>query len=125
MPVLAAGLADVAVAHAHPAVLLGLEQHLLDQAAVVLLHESPLGQLAAVVLEPVRQLVADGLELPQAEDARTAARWHPPVEPGARIGAAEEARKLRLELCDLIEQRASSGALVYFWAEYTRCRCCQ
>src|SRR5436305_10238117 len=125
MPVLTAGFADVAVAHPHPAVLLGLEQHLLDQAAVVLLHQRALGQLAAVVLEPLGQVVTDGLELAETEDARTAARRHPPVEPGAGICAAEEAGQLRLELRDLVEQRTPSGALVYFRPDYSRRPCRQ
>ena len=67
MPVVAAGLADVAVADAHPAVLLRLEQHLLDQAAVVFLHERTLRQLAAVQLETLGQLVPNVLELAEAE----------------------------------------------------------
>src|SRR5438045_7023827 len=125
MPVVAAGLADVAVADAHPAVLLRLDQHLLDQAAVVLLHERPLGQLTAVPLEPVRQLVPHALQLAQAEDARPAAGAHAPVEPGTRVGAAEEVRELRLELRDLVEQRAACGALVNSRPRYSRRPQCQ
>src|SRR5437763_8195962 len=94
MRVMAARLPDVAVPHPHPAVLLGFEQHLLDQTAVLLLHERPVRQLAAVHLEPLRQLVAHALELAKAENARAAARGHLPVEARARIGAAEEARPL-------------------------------
>src|SRR5438067_1237731 len=109
---MAARLPDVAVPHPHPAVLLRLEQHLLDQAAVLLLHERPVRQLAAVHLEPLRQLVAHTLELAEAEYPRAAARGHLPVETRARVGAAEEARQLGLELRDLAQQGTARRALV-------------
>src|SRR2546429_553416 len=95
MPVMAARLPDVAVPHPHPAVLLRLEQHLLDQAAVLLLHERPVRQLAAVHLEPLRQLVAHALELAEAEYPGAAARGHLPVAARARVSGAEEAPPCR------------------------------
>jgi hypothetical protein len=72
MKVLAARLADVLVADPHPLVLLGREHHLFDQAPVARLDIGPVAEQGAVLGKPLSQLVADPLELRQAQQPRTA-----------------------------------------------------
>jgi hypothetical protein len=112
VPVLAAALADVLVRDPHPLVLLGLEQHLLDPAAVLLLDVGAVPERLAGVVEALCEVVSELLELREGEQARSAARAHPPVEARAREGRAEEGRELRFEAGDLLEQRAPGRALV-------------
>jgi len=62
-------------------------------------------------VQPLRQLVADLLELPQIEQARLggyATRW---LQPAHWPGGHEGVRKLPLELRDLSPQGAASGTL--------------
>jgi hypothetical protein len=109
--VLAARLADVLVCDPHPLVALGLEQHLLDPAALLVLEVGALGERAAAVGDALHELVAELLELPQREDAGASARAHAPVEALARVGRAEQRAELGLEARDLVEQGAAGRAL--------------
>ena len=89
-----------------------LEQHLLDEAPVLLLHVGSVGQRAAGVLDPRNEVVAQLLELGELQQAGAAATGHGPVEVLARPGGAEQLRQLCLELADLTQQRAPGRALV-------------
>jgi hypothetical protein len=73
VPVLAAGLADVLVADPHPLVLLRREHHLLDQPPVALLDVGPVAQQPPVLVQALRQPVAQLLELAQRKHPGTAA----------------------------------------------------
>src|SRR5919198_549828 len=112
VPVLAAALADVLVGDPNPLVMLRLEQHLLDQAAVLLLHVGSVGEHSAGLLHPGRQVVAQFLELDQAEHPGPAPRAHVPLEALARPGGAEELCQLLLEPRDLVQQGAPGRTLV-------------
>jgi hypothetical protein len=59
----AARLADVLVPELDPAVLLGCDEHLLEQPAVPLLLRPPLVQRAAQVLDADGELVTEMFEL--------------------------------------------------------------
>jgi hypothetical protein len=101
--VLAAGLPDVGVRDSDPLVALGLELHLLDQAAVLLLDVGAVVQRAAGLRQPLREVVAELLELAERQDPRPAARADLPLEARAWIRRAEELRQLGLEPGDLLE----------------------
>jgi hypothetical protein len=109
---MAAGLADVLVRHPDPFVVLGVEQHLLDEAAILLLHLGALAQRVPRVGHTGREFVAELLELCQRQDARTGLRRHAPLEALARPDGAEELRELLLEPRDLVAQRSPRRALV-------------
>src|SRR3954451_5918418 len=106
MPVLAPGLADVLVGDPNPLVLLGLEEHLLDAHAVLLLDVGAVAELAAGAGEALGQGVAQRLELGQREHPRTSARADRPLEPLPGPGRAEQLGELVLQARDLIEERA-------------------
>ena len=112
VPVLAAGLADVLVRHAHPPVGSGIEEHLLDQLPVALLHVGAVGEGAAAVLHTGRQVVAELLELGQGEKARAAARRARPTRSPCGARWSRTARRARPPGADLVEQGAPCGALV-------------
>jgi hypothetical protein len=72
VPVLAAALADVLGGDPLPLVLLGVEQHLLDLAAVALLDVGALGERQAHVAQALGEVVSERLELGQGQQPRTA-----------------------------------------------------
>src|SRR5688572_16383604 len=113
MPVLAAALADVLVPDAHPLVLLGLEHHLLDQPAVLLLDPRAVGQRPAHVVEPLGEIVAERLQLAEGEHPRPASGRHAPVEASARVRGADQRGQVRLEPAALLEQVAPGRPLVW------------
>ena len=96
VPVLAARLADVLVADATHLCSSGAEHHLLDPAAVQLLDVGAVAeQRSRVSLQPVREVVAQLLELREATaGAGRAARGDAEVEALARVGGAEERGEL-------------------------------
>src|SRR4051794_19821286 len=98
MPVLAALLADVLRRDTPPPVALRLEHHLLDQAPVAVLDPGAVGQRAAGIRDPARQLVAELLELRQRQQPRPAAATADGRvrHVGARPGGAEDRRELAL-----------------------------
>src|SRR5215207_5712778 len=91
---------------------LRLEQHLLDQAAVLILDVGPLAECTAGGGDALGEVVAQLLELAQREDARSAPGAHAELEALARPGRTEETRELLLQPSQLVEQRPSSGPLV-------------
>src|SRR3954464_13846771 len=112
MPVLAPGLADALIGDPDPPVLLGLEEHLLDAHAVLLLDVGAVAELAAGAAQALGQLVAQRLELGQREHPRAPARADRPLEPLAGPGRAEQLGELVLQARDLIQERAPGGPLV-------------
>jgi hypothetical protein len=112
VPALASSLADVLVAHDHPSVPLGLQHHRFDQAAVVLFDRRAFRHRTLNVVDALRELISQTLELAQREKTRTPARRDPPIESLARKHGAEEPRQLGVESRDLVEQIASGSALL-------------
>src|SRR5215210_6473020 len=111
MPVLAPPLADVVVRDERPLVAFGLEHHLLDPAAIALLHGGALVELSAVTLEALGEVIAHPLEL--GERARSdARRAHAPLEALTEEGGGEQVGRLALEARDLLPQGDPRGALV-------------
>jgi hypothetical protein len=100
----AAGLADVIVRDAHPAVALGGGDHRLDQGPVGMLGVVPAPELALGVAKPQRERVADPLELAGPEHARPPGRTDPPFEALAGEGLAEEGAEPALDPGDLAAQ---------------------
>ena len=76
----AARLADVLGRDPHPLVALGREQHLLDQAAALLLGVGALRQRTPGVLDAGGQLVAQLLQLGERKQPRPAAAGDLPLE---------------------------------------------
>jgi hypothetical protein len=85
-------------------VVLRREEHLLDQAPVLLLHVGAIRQGGSAAPHTVGQVVAQFLELPERKQSGARPAGHPPLEALAGPGRAEEGRELGLEALDLIEQ---------------------
>jgi hypothetical protein len=114
VPVPAAGLADVLVPELDPCVAAGIEQHLLQEAAVSLLLPAALVQHPAYLPNADDEPVAELLELRQREESGLAAAPGPADRDhvGPRPGRAEKLCHLRLQVGDLLTEGAASGALV-------------
>jgi hypothetical protein len=110
----AAALSDVLAGHAHVLVALGVEHHALDQSPVFLLACRSLGEVGADRAQPLGEVVANALELSEAEDARTGEPGDRPLESVAGVGGGEHLGQLALELGDLVAQRPARGTLVDF-----------
>jgi hypothetical protein len=110
VPVLAAGLADVRVADAHPFVLARLEEHPLDQDALGGLALALAGGPLAHVGHAAGEVVADALELAEAEQARP--RDAHTGRAGRQSRGDQRGRMLTFEVCDLVAERAPGGAFV-------------
>jgi hypothetical protein len=67
MPVAATGLAEVLARDAHPLKVLGAGEHPLEQLAIAGLELSAVLQGPARVLDPIRECVANRLQLAQVE----------------------------------------------------------
>ncbi len=91
MPVLAARLADVLVPYALPPVLLGLEEHLLDPAAVLLLEVGPLVERPTVLPETIGKVVTKLLELDEPQEPR-GCRSSAPSSQSRRVGSSSKER---------------------------------
>jgi hypothetical protein len=102
--VLAPRLADVLVGHPDPLVPVGLEQHLLDQLAVLLLDVSAVAESLAGLPHPFCELVAELLELNERQDPRASAGGNLPLESLAGPGRAKELGELLLQARHLLEQ---------------------
>jgi hypothetical protein len=89
-----------------------LEQHLFEVHPVGGLDLGPLGDRRSGAAQPLREPVANPLELPQIEQSRLTRRAARAREPAHREGGHERRRKLTLEPFDLRPERASRGALV-------------
>jgi len=110
VPALAAGLADVRVADAHPLVLARVEEHPLDQDALGGLALALLGGPLAHVRHTVGEVVTDPLQVAEPEQAR-AEDAH-----SGRAGRQSRGNQcggmLTLEVCDLVAERAPGGAFI-------------
>ena len=74
MPVAATRLADVLARHPHPAVAVRVQEHLLDQAAAPILGNGALGERRAAARDPLHHVVAQLLQLAQAQEPGARAR---------------------------------------------------
>src|SRR4051812_46241768 len=110
--VLAPQLAEVVVRDAPPFVGGGVRDDRLQLGSVGLLHVLALAEGTADLLDALRKVVSQRLEVTDVEHTRTARRADFPVELVARAGRGEERRQLALELRDLVPERATSCALV-------------
>ena len=109
---LAAGLADVRIGDAHPLVGGGIAQHVLDELAVARLDLGAVVERAARLVQPVGEVVAELLELAQAQQPRAAAPVDAELDARARVSGDEGGGELGLDLGDLLAKRASGGKLV-------------
>lgn len=118
MPGSAARLADVAAGDFHPLEVSGRRQHLAQQLAVAGLNPRPLMQGEAGVGDPLRQLVAQALQLAQVEDPRLRRdRGDAVGNLDTAEGLGEKVGELALEVTDLAPQLNAGEALVDFDAE--------
>ena len=93
VPVGAARLADVLVRHVHPAVALRVQQHLLDQPAVVLLGKAALVERRAAATDLLHQVVAQLFQFAQGEQPRARAQGRRPGSMSRSLrGQAEQKR---------------------------------
>ena len=118
MPVAAAGHADVVAAHLNPLEVGRRGDHLAQQLAIAGLEAILLAQRPLCRGDPVRQLVAQPLQLPQVEDPRLRGhRADAVVELDPAEGLGQEAGELALEMADLTPQLDPGEALVDLDAE--------
>ena len=111
MPVSAARLADVLVGHPNPPVALGLGDHRLDQAAIVLLDLSPAVELGLRLAEPGGERVADPLQLGDPQHPRPPDRANRPVDPLTGEGGGEQLAESLLQQGDLPAETLAGGTL--------------
>ena len=107
-----AELAHVDGGDADELVAAGLEAHAFEQDAIALLELGALGDRRTRAAQAPGQIVAEALQLAQAQQPRAGAAGHRPFRVGARIGGEEGGGQLALELGDLLAQGASRRALV-------------
>jgi hypothetical protein len=112
MPVLAIAIADVLVRDLDPAVALGLGDHPLDEATVLLFGICAARDLRLRLADANQERVANPLELGRSEDARTANSAYRPVDSLARKGSGPKLRKLLFEARDLAAELVAEGTLV-------------
>ena len=105
MPVGATRLPNVFVRDVHPAVALRVQQHRLDQPAVVLLGKAALVTRRAAVADVPHQAVAQLFQFAQGQ--QPSSRTH-----GRLAGKQVEADRLLLQPPHLVEQRAARDTLV-------------
>ena len=113
MPVAAAGQAEVVAAHLHPLEVRRRGQHPAQQLVVGGLDPGALAQGQTCLGDPLGQVVAQLLELAQAEDPgldRDRGDAMADLHPAECLG--EEAGKLALEMADLASQLDTGEALV-------------
>lgn len=113
MPGATAGLADVGAGDPHPLEFLGRLQQCSQQFAVVGLERLALGQGRACLGNPLRQPVANRLQLAEVEHPRGGGnRLDPMRDRRVAEGLAEDFRQLRLEATDLAAQLEPRPTLV-------------
>jgi hypothetical protein len=83
---------------------LGLDDHALDQLAVLHLDVDAARELRPGGLEPGRERIADPLEVADAEHARTARGGDAELDAGARERGGEQLAELALQIADLAPQ---------------------
>lgn len=122
MPVPAAGLADVGTRDPHPLVLGRGRQHVLEQLAIAGLQFVLLAQGVVSAGNPIRQGVANLLELLEPGDARHGkAGSDPRVELQTGKGLGAETGKLMLETADLAAQLSTREALIASHSKRRKC----
>jgi hypothetical protein len=92
--------------------LVGVGDHALDEAPVLLLDVRPARDLGLRLAHANDQRVADTLEVGRAQHARTADRTDAPVDSLARKGGRPKFAELALEACDLAAELVADDALV-------------
>lgn len=113
LPDAAPGLAEVAVGQARELVALGVAQHALEEVAVALLLLPTLVDDAARLAELLGEVVAEGLELGDAEQLRSTVDGRDAdVDRGARERGDQRVAELALESLDLRPQRAAGRVVV-------------
>jgi hypothetical protein len=113
VPVTTARLADVGAADLDPLEVLRRGKHLAQQLAVVGLDPGPLAQRDPRLRDPIREIVAQPLQLAQVEDPRLHRDGGDTViELDPAEGLGEEAGELTLEVADLAPQLRSGSELV-------------
>ena len=109
---LAFPLTDVVVRNPNPAMLVGVGDHALDEAPVLLFDVRSARDLGLRLADANDQRVADTLEVGRAQHARTADRANAPVDSLARKGGGPKFAELALEACDLDAELVADDALV-------------
>ncbi len=113
MPGATAWLADVGAGDLHPLEIGGSGQHSPQQLTVVGLDPGPPRQADPRLGDPVGELVAQPLQLPEVENSRLpGGRRDPVIELDPAEGLGEEGRELALEPAHLAAQLVPSQALV-------------
>jgi hypothetical protein len=122
VPSAAAGLADIRAGDPQPLELGRAVKHAIEQVAIPCLQLGPLGERHASVTDALGELVADPLELTEAEGARLkCGRDYGRVDLQARKGLGPHARELMLEPADLAAQVGAREALVTAGRERIGC----
>jgi hypothetical protein len=104
--------AEIVPAHLHPLEVRRGGQHLAQQLVVRGLDPSTLAQGQPCIGDPLGKVVAQLLELAEAEDPRLANRGDPVVDLDPAEGLGKEAGELALEMADLTPQLDPGEALV-------------
>lgn len=112
MPVAATSLAEIVTRDPQPLVVARRGEHALEQLPVAALELGPLAKGQAGVLDAIRELVADRLELAQAKRAgRRCASRDVGRQAEPREGLGEERGKLPFEASHLSPQLGAGEAL--------------
>lgn len=122
MPVPTAGLADVSARDPHPLVLRRSRQHVLEQLAIAGLQLILPAQGVTSGGNPIRQGIANLLELLEPGDAGYGkAGGDPGVERQTRKSLSAETGQLVLETADLTAQLSTREALVASHSKRRKC----
>lgn len=111
MPVPATGFPDVLVGHPDPPVTVGLGDHRLDQAAILLLDLAAATELRPCLVQPCGERVAHPLQVGYPEHPRPADSADRPLDPLAREGGREKLAELLLQQGDLPAEVLTGRAL--------------
>jgi hypothetical protein len=126
VPVATARQTEVVAAHLHPLEVRRRDQHLTQQLVVRGLDPGALAQGQTRLGDPLGEIVAQLLELTEAEDPGLAAnRRNAVVDLDPAEGLGEEAGELTLEMADLTPQLDPGEALVDLDVELIQAVSCE
>ncbi len=113
MPGSATWLADVGAGDLHPFEVGGRRQHPAQKLSIAGLDSGPLTERQPRLRDPIRELVAQPLQLPQVEHPRLARdRCNAVIDLDPAEGLAEKGGELPLEAANLAPQLGTSEALI-------------
>jgi hypothetical protein len=123
--VAAAGQTEIVAAYLHPLEVRRRGQHLTQQLVVRGLDPGALAQGQPCLGDSLGKVVAQLLELAEAEDPRLADRGDPVIDLDPAEGLGEEAGELALEMADLAPQLNPGEALVDLDVELIQAVSCE